>query len=479
MEANIQFNAHVVNLYMHEIAIHVDQIVDDFRGPCMDDGGRGARAQVEPLTHSHIDALTKCVSATHSIIGIFMSFDVETVRVLPVLHFVRVAHAVVCLTKMYFAATAPNSELGKVVSLEDLKVEQCLDGLLDSFRAAAEGDRCKSASKFLMVLVMLKTWFQNPKGTLGGGCGQWSAKGPGFSRSANPHTFSPNKGESPQDTSIGKVVSAANKGDTTVRSATPRGIQLSARPSGSPPTDVGGRATPLSRNDAASILSAYNTANTPLQLLSEVAMGNSNGLVEGHNTAGAGGVGGNKGPTDGVSAIRFGTDGLTPQPSSSGWYGFGGSQGQDHSQSNSNGNVPMALTAGTLPPSTSHLENSISDDVRSTYDALGDGGSGANSNGIDAISAATMGDGLNQVFGMTLADDEFFPSGLLDDIFSFHLLNDGNMFSPLPSVNLPASSGQVETNSTITTTTTGATTASEAGGAVNSNSNITGATDLQ
>ena len=462
---------------MHEIAIQVDQIVDDFRGPCMDDGGRGARAQVEPLTHSHIDALTKCISATHSIIGIFMSFDVETVRILPVLHFVRVAHAVVCLTKMYLAAAAPNSELGKVVSLEDLKVEQSLDGLFDSFQAAAEGDRCKSASKFLMVLAMLKTWFQNPKGTLGGGCGHWSTKGSGSGRLANPHTLSPKMGESPQDTSTGKAVSAAYKSDTTVRSATPRGIQLSARPSGTPLTDAGGRATPLSRNDAASFLSAYNTANSPLRLLSEVAMGNSNGLVEGNSTAGAGGSGANNGSTNGVSAIRFGTDGLTPRPSSGGWYGFGGSQGQGQSQGNSNGNVSIAFTAGVLPPSTSNLENSINDDVG--YDALGDSGSGANGNGTGAISAATMGDGLNQVFGMTLADDEFFPSGLLDDIFSFHLLNDGNMFSPLPNVNPPASSGQAETNATVTTTSIDATTAGEVGvGAIDSSSNNTGATDL-
>jgi len=44
-----------------------------------------------------------------------------------------------------------------------MKVEQYLDGLLDKFRATAADDKSRPASKFLMVLVMLKTWFHRSK----------------------------------------------------------------------------------------------------------------------------------------------------------------------------------------------------------------------------------------------------------------------------------------------------------------------------
>jgi len=44
---------------------------------------------------------------------------------------------------MYFSAASPNSELGKVIDKDNMKVEQYLDGLLDKFRAAAEDDRCR------------------------------------------------------------------------------------------------------------------------------------------------------------------------------------------------------------------------------------------------------------------------------------------------------------------------------------------------
>ncbi len=45
-----------------------------------------------------------------------------------------------------------------------MKVEGYLDGLLDKFRTTAADDKSRPAAKFLMVLVMLKTWFHRSKG---------------------------------------------------------------------------------------------------------------------------------------------------------------------------------------------------------------------------------------------------------------------------------------------------------------------------
>jgi hypothetical protein len=45
-----------------------------------------------------------------------------------------------------------------------MKVESYLDGLLEKFRATAADDKSRPAAKFLMVLVMLKTWFHRSKG---------------------------------------------------------------------------------------------------------------------------------------------------------------------------------------------------------------------------------------------------------------------------------------------------------------------------
>jgi hypothetical protein len=151
---------HVVDLYMHEVALHVDHNVEEFKPPFTEDalGGVGVGDQ-SSLNSEHIRALSVCLNSVDGIFETFLKLDVETVRCLPVINFVRIAYAVVVLIKMYFAAATPNSEFGKVISKDNMKVEQYLDGLVNMFSAAAAEKKSRPSHKFLMVLLMLKTWF--------------------------------------------------------------------------------------------------------------------------------------------------------------------------------------------------------------------------------------------------------------------------------------------------------------------------------
>lgn len=94
---------HVVNLYMHEIAMHVDHNVDELAPPFTEAAlrGRGEVPQDVALTPAHIDALSVCLTSIDGIFETFLKVDVDTVRCLPVANFVRVAYAVVVLIKMY------------------------------------------------------------------------------------------------------------------------------------------------------------------------------------------------------------------------------------------------------------------------------------------------------------------------------------------------------------------------------------------
>ena len=144
---------------MHEVAMHIDPSTEAHE--CNPDTEPFHEVtQGELLTPAHISALTICLISIHGIFDTFLSFAVETVRNLPTFQFARVTYACVLLIRMYFAATTANAELGKVISKGDLKVEHYLDHLLDAFRAAAEAEKSRPAQKFLMVIVMLKTWFQ-------------------------------------------------------------------------------------------------------------------------------------------------------------------------------------------------------------------------------------------------------------------------------------------------------------------------------
>ena len=226
---------HVVNLYMHEVAMHVDHNVDEFKPPFTEDALRTVSQEQGALSTAHISALSSCLASIEGIFECCLAFDVYTVRCLPVGHFVRVAYAVVVLIKMYFAASAPNSELGKVIDKKDMKVDHYLDRLVDIFKASAAEEKSRPSAKFLMVLIMLKTWFvrqKDGKPTDASGQPSESREYTGF-----------------KDTALtrGSVSEADNVGHQRNMQQIPQQV------------------------------SNYSPANTPLQLLSEVATGNSRG----------------------------------------------------------------------------------------------------------------------------------------------------------------------------------------------------------
>ncbi|KAI9880773.1 MAG: hypothetical protein M1830_000209 [Pleopsidium flavum] len=258
---SLELSEHVVNLYMHEVAMHTDHNEDDLKS---NPHGETFR-QAELLTPAHISALTVCLTSIHGIFDTFLALPNETIRNLPIFHFVRVAYACVLLIKMYFAATTANAELGKVISKEDMKVEYYLDSLLDAFRTAAEHEKSRPAQKFLMVLVMLKTWFQKQRdGKLG------------IPKDAMYATVGQHLGGNLR---LGSLSVDLGPTETRRERATPRMGYRQIRLS-----EVGNGKTPIKHPG---IQSDHRepSGNTPLHLLSEVAMGKSAVTPGGHMTS--------------------------------------------------------------------------------------------------------------------------------------------------------------------------------------------------
>ncbi|KAK3996450.1 putative fungal-specific transcription protein [Cladorrhinum sp. PSN332] len=168
-QPSLKMSFHVISLYMHEIATHSGDSPEDFRlCNALPGGSDNILGSEAPLSPAHINALSACLIAIDGIFEVYLSLDINTIRCLPVFNFVRVAYAVVVLIKLYFAASSPQSELGKVINKDNMKVEQHLEGLLEKFRATAADDRSRPAAKFLVVLVMLRSWFQKQKQDQGG-----------------------------------------------------------------------------------------------------------------------------------------------------------------------------------------------------------------------------------------------------------------------------------------------------------------------
>ncbi|KAL8949242.1 MAG: hypothetical protein Q9222_004631 [Ikaeria aurantiellina] len=162
--APLTFNFHVANLYMHEFAMHLDQTLE-FPSTTSQRDSKADKSATRPevLTTAHVGALTTCLTSIHGMFDTFLRFTTEDVRTIPVFYFVRVAYATVLLIKLYFAASAPDSELGKVMPSDDLRVEEYLRNLREVLQAGAGSGKCQQARSFFLVHVMLQTWFERQR----------------------------------------------------------------------------------------------------------------------------------------------------------------------------------------------------------------------------------------------------------------------------------------------------------------------------
>lgn len=143
--------------------MHINHNVDDFRAPFTEESIKAASGQSFVLSPAHSSALSECLTSVHGIFRTFFGFDITMIRALPIFYFIRVAYAVVVLIKLYFAVTAPGSEVGKIITKEDLDVETHLDKLLRIFHNIADADAFRPATKFLIIVGKLRAWFQKNK----------------------------------------------------------------------------------------------------------------------------------------------------------------------------------------------------------------------------------------------------------------------------------------------------------------------------
>jgi hypothetical protein len=160
----LTFFEHVTSLYLHEIALHFNHNVEDFRMPFTEESLKMVNNTSETLSQNQIAALEACLKAAHGILDTILSFEIWIVKTLPMLiYFVRCVYAIVILIKMHVAVCTPNSELGKMMKPEDLRVDYYMDRLITMFSFVAKEEEFKPHPKILRILNVLRDWFGKHK----------------------------------------------------------------------------------------------------------------------------------------------------------------------------------------------------------------------------------------------------------------------------------------------------------------------------
>ncbi|KAG7127237.1 Transcriptional regulator WAR1 like protein [Verticillium longisporum] len=115
------------------------------------------------MTMANTDAISSCLSHVDIVLGAFLSLSPEAVRCLPTFGIMRAVRAASMLVRLHLTLV-DDPQLLSPFRREDLRAGFCIDELQRHFRAAAEGNRCRTAAKFIVVLAMLKDCMGSNRG---------------------------------------------------------------------------------------------------------------------------------------------------------------------------------------------------------------------------------------------------------------------------------------------------------------------------
>ncbi|KAF2862602.1 hypothetical protein K470DRAFT_255890 [Piedraia hortae CBS 480.64] len=158
----LEFFYHITSLYLHEIVLHLNHNIEDFRIPFTEESLRSVNDTSDPLTQAQIQSVVACQRGAQGALDAFLSYDAETIKALPMfLFFVRCVYAIMVLIKMHVAACTPRSELGKTIQPDSLRVDYYLDRLLTSFQFSRLGreEEWRPLPNVLRILTVLKDFF--------------------------------------------------------------------------------------------------------------------------------------------------------------------------------------------------------------------------------------------------------------------------------------------------------------------------------
>ena len=178
MNAFLDVNYHVNNIFMHEICLHPDHDPEDFRPPFY--VATAFTSQIPAKRHpAYVNAVMQCVTSAQAIITRFLEMPLEIVRALPALIYVRTIYSCVVLIKLEVSARAPSSELASVLNYEHLAVSVYLQRIL-AHMVAIVGNEGKNiiSAKFLMILKRLFEWYRTYRTSIDAGSDQMQHQAP-------------------------------------------------------------------------------------------------------------------------------------------------------------------------------------------------------------------------------------------------------------------------------------------------------------
>jgi len=138
-------------IFLQEFAMMVKN-ADDFQPPQL---FNTRTARTKPISAASANAIMIVIESAHLLLEAMLSMPDDVMKSLPVICYVRMSYSVVLLIKLSAAATAPNSELGKILDVESLRVDHYLKAIIARLKNIAD---YRVAHKFMQIVVKVAMW---------------------------------------------------------------------------------------------------------------------------------------------------------------------------------------------------------------------------------------------------------------------------------------------------------------------------------
>lgn len=158
--ALFEFGRLASSLYMNELALHVNNNIDEFKAPFFARSLKTCNF-LDNQDPSHLSMIRAIVIASQGLLNIFLGFSIPDMLTLPPhIYGGRVIYAVILLMKIHKAITLSGKGIGEITQAGDLGLEAYLERLIVTSKYLRTQDERSPLSRAFMIMPQLVEQFK-------------------------------------------------------------------------------------------------------------------------------------------------------------------------------------------------------------------------------------------------------------------------------------------------------------------------------
>ncbi|KAH8697989.1 hypothetical protein BGW36DRAFT_177599 [Talaromyces proteolyticus] len=158
----IEFGRLVSSLYAHELALHINHNIDEFKAPFSANSLKSSRfVEAQAPSRVYFSMIQTIIMAAQGLLDTFIGLSTSDMLALPPhIYAGRVIYAVILLMKLHKALSACLGTLGQIISVDQLRLEAYVERLLLISKNLNAEDGGSSLSRAFLIMPQLNEWLR-------------------------------------------------------------------------------------------------------------------------------------------------------------------------------------------------------------------------------------------------------------------------------------------------------------------------------